>query len=114
MVHPHTVHLPLGALLSPCTVCVGAGEECEIGFFGQIQPDLTGVAAAIDGGDGEVATNRDFSKVAPIVYNETLFQGGPLEFSISRAYGRLARTPDSAGWVSAGRTWCTPTPCTSH
>ena len=22
MVHPHTVHLPLGALLSPCAVCV--------------------------------------------------------------------------------------------
>ena len=26
MVHSHTVHLPLGALLSPCTMC-GTGQN---------------------------------------------------------------------------------------
>ena len=27
---PHTVHLPLGALLSPCTACgTGRGRDCE-------------------------------------------------------------------------------------
>ena len=26
MAHPHTVHLPLGALMSPCTVC-GTGTS---------------------------------------------------------------------------------------
>ena len=30
MVHYHTVHLPLGALLSPCTMC-GTGSEERAG-----------------------------------------------------------------------------------
>ena len=29
MVHSHTVHLPLGALLSPCTVCGTGHAELE-------------------------------------------------------------------------------------
>ena len=30
MVHSHAVHLPLGALLSPCTVC-GTGKDAGLG-----------------------------------------------------------------------------------
>ena len=30
MVHPHTVHLPLSALLSPCTVCGTGAPAAEL------------------------------------------------------------------------------------
>ena len=48
MVHSHTVHLPLGALLSPCTMC-GTGEwlaEADAALALFLPGQETGVAAA--------------------------------------------------------------------
>ena len=47
MVHSHTVHLPLGALLSPCTMC-GTGKE--YGAMGFEEYTQTKVITGCDSG----------------------------------------------------------------
>ena len=60
MVHSHTVHLPLGALLSPCTTCVAqaplpADATAELGWAPQLGVrrlyggDLTGLETGSPG-----------------------------------------------------------------
>ena len=114
MVHCHTVHLPLGALLTPCTMC-GTGDELH--YFVLKHRQMLGmvvefylyrdeeVSASLfsDGGGLEGAASAMVPRFFQMHYG--CFYTGAMGHS-----GPLARYKRRGN--SQGHTWCTPSPCT--
>ena len=92
-------------------------DECEIGFFGQLDPGVTGVVPAGHGDDLQYGKDSDaggggevsgvssgadpiaYRVARTVIYNRSNFVGQPLEFTITAAHGEVVDVIDAAGWT---------------